>query len=179
MAPKGGTCCFLLILACAALAKPPDGNPDIKSDIKDISRKLMKKCLKNGFPEPKMLPTTLFKNCDSAKAELFSSYESMVSGSSNKVDVVTNKKCLLATIKQMRNSSMAPSCHMQAILASISWEMLTKQSENMTSEEYDTLLGASKPALGMKLPSDVGKRQNLKKLMDMLRRNLLACLKIK
>ena len=52
---------------------------------------------------------------------------------------------------------------MQAIVASISWEMLTKQSENMTSDEYDTLLGASKPALGMKLPSDVGKRQNLKK----------------
>lgn len=171
MAPKGGTCCFLLILACAALAKPPD--PDIKSDIKDISRRLMKKCLKNGYPEPKMLPITLFKNCDSAKADL----ESMVSGSSNKdpqVDVMTNKKCLLATIEQMRNYSMPSSCHMQAIVASISWEMLTKQSENMTSDEYDTLLGASKPALGMKLPRDVGKRQNLKKWMDMLKETFVG-----
>lgn len=133
----------------------------------------MKKCLKNGYPEPKMLPITLFENCDSAKADL----ESMVSGSSNKdpqVDVMTNKKCLLATIKQMRNSSMASSCHMQAIVASISWEMLTKQSENMTSEEYDTLLGASKPALGMKLPSDVGERQNLKKLLDMLKETFVG-----
>ncbi|XP_010785321.1 otoancorin [Notothenia coriiceps] len=166
MAPKGGTCCFLLILACAALAKPPEGNPDTKSDIKDISRKLMKKCLKNGYPEPKMLPITPFKNCDLAKAD------SMVSGSSNKdpqVDVMTNKKCLLATIEQMRNSSMASSCHTQAIVASISWEMLTKQSENMTSEEYDTLLEAYKPALGMKLPSDVGERQNLEKWIDMLK----------
>ncbi|KAK5892349.1 hypothetical protein CesoFtcFv8_012735 [Champsocephalus esox] len=100
MAPKGGTCCFLLILACAALAKPPDGNPE------DISRKLIQKCLKNGYPEPKMVPITLFENCDSAKADL----ESMVSGSSNKdpqVDVMTNKKCLLATIKQMWNSSVS------------------------------------------------------------------------
>ncbi|KAI4810674.1 hypothetical protein KUCAC02_013611 [Chaenocephalus aceratus] len=145
MAPKGGTCCFLLILACAAL----------------------------GYPEPKMLPITLFENCDSAKADL----ESMVSGSSNKdpqVDVMTNKKCLLATIKQMWNSSMASSCHMQAMVAAISWEMLTKQSENMTSEEYDMLLGASKPALGMKLPSDVGGRQNLKKLLDMLKETFVG-----
>ncbi|KAK5862289.1 hypothetical protein PBY51_017700 [Eleginops maclovinus] len=170
MSPKGGTLCILFILACAALAKPPDG-------INDISRRMMKKCLNNVYPEPKMQLKTLLENCDTAEVDLLSSYTDMISGSSNKdpqVDIMTYRKCLLATIKLMRNSSMAFSCHMQAFLAPLSWQMLTKY-ENMTPEEYDTLLSASKPALenlqsaGMKLPSDVGKPENLENMMKALK----------
>ncbi|XP_034410223.1 uncharacterized protein LOC117745798 [Cyclopterus lumpus] len=78
-------------------------------------------------------------------------------------------------LQQMRNSSVASACYMQAFVAPLCWATLTTQSENMTSDEYDTLLSAAKPALQnmpfsrMNLPTDGGKCQNLTKMMDMLK----------
>ncbi|KAM6936727.1 otoancorin [Lycodopsis pacificus] len=128
MAPKGGTCFFLLFLACAALAIPPDGMPKDKRDFRDIAKKL----------------TT----------EMW------------------NFKNLPTMLMQMRNSSVASACYMQAFLAPLCWATLTTRSENnMTSDEYDTLLSAAKPALRnmpFNLPTDVGRWQNLKKMMKVL-----------
>lgn len=64
----------------------------------------------------------------------------------------------------------ASSCYMQAFLAPVSWTILTTQGENnMSSDDYDTLLWATRPALQdmrslkISLPTQI-EGQNLKKM---------------
>ncbi|XP_039662071.1 otoancorin [Perca fluviatilis] len=196
MATKGRPFFFLLIVACEALATPPKELPTNKCDFTDMAQKLMRKCLMKGYPAPMLMQLkTIFNNSDLPMAyrnskqpdTLLSTFvnvmQSVFPDGANKnpqVNKMTNEMCnfsnLPTMIKLMRNSSVASACYMQAFVAPLSWATLTSQSgNNMTLDDYDTLLWASKPALqGMPLremnfPTNVGMREHLKKMMAMLR----------
>ncbi|XP_040901377.1 uncharacterized protein otoa [Toxotes jaculatrix] len=173
MAPKGGTCLFLLIVACAALANPPFMMPG-KSDFKQTVKKLMMKCQNKGYQEPKMmLLSSIFNNSDlpmegrnaDSSNNLLSTFLDVlnsVTGGTNKDSLsqvpmddsnkMTNQmwNCTNLThmIRLMRNSSEASACYIRAFVAPMSWTTLTIQGENkVDSDNYDTLLWAAKPAL--------------------------------
>ncbi|XP_031708924.1 otoancorin [Anarrhichthys ocellatus] len=184
MAPKGGTFFFLLIVACAALAIPPDGMPKNKRDFRDMAKKLMRKCQTKGYPAPEIMQLkTVFNNNDLPMTDINSeqsgtllpTFLNVLHSVSTDEELTTkmwNFKNLPTMLKLMRNSSVASACYMQAFVAPLCWATLTSRSENnMTSDEYDTLLSAAKPALRnmpFNLPTDVGRRQNLKKMMKVL-----------
>ncbi|XP_078109050.1 otoancorin isoform X2 [Sander vitreus] len=196
MATKGRPFFFLLIVACEALATPPKELPANKCDFTDMAQNLMRKCLMKGYPAPMLMQLkTIFNNSDLPMAyrnskqsdTLLSTFvnvmQSVFPDGANKnpqVDKMTNEMWnfsnLPTMIKLMRNSSVASACYMQAFVAPLSWATLTSQSvNNMTLDDYDTLLWAAKPALQgmplseMNLPTNVGMREHLKKMMEMLR----------
>ncbi|XP_071326560.1 otoancorin [Trachinotus anak] len=198
MDPKGGTFFFLLIVACGVLAMHPKPG---ERDFKDMAKKLMMKCRNKGYqvPEQKLL-TTVFnnsnlpiedRNADSSN-NLLSTFLDVLNSATvgpnkdpvisrvpmDESDKMTNKmwNCTYLTrmIRLMRNSSESSACYMRAFFAPVSWTTLTTQSENnMDSDDYDTLLWASKPALQdipssrINLPTNA-KGQNMKNMMKML-----------
>ncbi|KAK9513806.1 hypothetical protein VZT92_027310 [Zoarces viviparus] len=184
MAPKGGTFFFLLFVACAALAIPLDGMPKNKRDFRDMAKKLMRKCQTKGYPAPEIMQLkTVFNNSDLPMTDrnseqsgaLLPTFLNVLHSVSTDEEMTTKMwdfKNLPTMLKLMRNSSVASACYMQAFVAPLCWATLTTRSENnMTSDEYDTLLSAAKPALRnmpFNLPTDVGRRQNLKKMMKVL-----------
>uniref|UniRef100_A0A4W6FUI4 Otoancorin n=1 Tax=Lates calcarifer TaxID=8187 RepID=A0A4W6FUI4_LATCA len=173
MAPKGGTFLFLLIVACAVMANLPTMKPN-EHDYKDMAKKLMAKCQKQGYQVPKMmLLNTVFdnsnlpmndRNADTSNPTLtaFLDVLSSATGYPNK-DSISQKpmddsdkmttqmwNCthLTQMIRQMRNCSEASACYMRAFVALKSWKALITQGENnMDPDDYDTLLWAAKPAL--------------------------------
>ncbi|XP_022621926.1 otoancorin [Seriola dumerili] len=158
MAPKGGRFFFLLIVACAVLAKPPYKRPG-ERDFKDMAKKL--------------------KTSELRASHYFHLLHTMtvMTGPHNMFDTkikMWNCTNLAHMIRLMRNSSEASACYVRAFLAPVSWATLTTNSENnMDSDDYDTLLWAAKPALldmpssRMNLPSKA-EGQNMKKMMKML-----------
>ncbi|XP_037309860.2 otoancorin [Pungitius pungitius] len=188
MAPNGGTFFFLLIVGCAALDVPPDGMPQNKCDFKDIAEKMMRKCQTEGYPVPeRMQLETIFNYSDFLMATRNQTSGSLMSTFLNVLYSVTpdgvnegknktwNFRDLPNMLRLMENSSVASACYMRAFVAPLCWKTLTTHNDdNMTADEYDALLRAAKPALlnmpltGIDLPTDVGRGQNLEKIMEML-----------
>ncbi|XP_049902790.1 uncharacterized protein LOC126391865 [Epinephelus moara] len=191
MAPKGGTFFFLLIVASAALAEPPGEMPEEKPDFKKISKKLMKTCIKKEYQAPKLMELkALYRNSDLPVADrdseesnaIISDFVQMLQSvrpaKANKdpqVNTMPNKnlklRSLLTMIKMMRNSPAASACYMQAFVAPLSLKILTSHCDNnMTTDDYNTLQWAAKPALkymllrGMNLPPNV----DLNKTMEVM-----------
>ncbi|XP_034731126.1 otoancorin [Etheostoma cragini] len=196
MATKGRPFFFLLIVACEALATPPKEYPANKCDFTDMAQKLMRKCLMKGYPAPVLMQLkTIFndsnlpmayrnsKQPDTLLSTFVNVMQSVFPNRANKnpqVNKMTNEmwnfSSLPSMIKLMRNSSVASTCYIQAFVGPLSWATLTSQSgNNMTLDDYDTLLWAAKPALQdmlfreINLPTYVGMRKHLKKMMEMLR----------
>ncbi|XP_078027669.1 otoancorin isoform X2 [Epinephelus lanceolatus] len=191
MAPKGGTFFFLLIVSSAALAEPPGEMPEEKPDFKKISKKLMKTCIKKGYEAPELMELkALYRNSDLPVADrdpeesnaiipdFLQMLQSVRPAKANKdpqVNTMPNKnlklRSLLTMIKLMRNSPAASACYMQAFVAPLSLKILTSHCDNnMTTDDYNTLQWAAKPALkymlfrGMNLPPNV----DLNKTMEIM-----------
>ncbi|XP_069552068.1 otoancorin [Brachyistius frenatus] len=197
MAPKGGTWLLLLILACAALAMPPNGMHGNNADFKDIAKKLMMKCQKKGYPVPTMglLKTAVSnsdlpvedRNADQSNTLLFTFKHvlNLVTGGKKQIspgqrpldvsDIMPNKmwnsSMLVAMIKGMRNSSESFACYMQAFMAPLSWATVCAQTgDNVESNDYDTLLSAAKTML-QDIPSttiNLPTKLKRQKLKDMM-----------
>ncbi|KAM6995321.1 otoancorin [Tautogolabrus adspersus] len=199
MAPKGGTIFFLLIVACVVSSLKPDDMPGDVQAFKDMARRLMKKCKKKGDPVPQMtLLNTVFvdselplkeTNGDQSKSFLptFLSVLHSLSPVKNSpgrvplddMDKMTNKmlncRNLANMIKRMKNSSEPSACYTKAFMAPLSWVTLKKKCvNNMSSDDYDTLLSAAKPVV-LDMPSssvnlpDIAVGRDLMKWMGMLR----------
>ncbi|XP_060906639.1 uncharacterized protein otoa isoform X2 [Labrus mixtus] len=200
MSPKGGTFVFLLMVACAVSSLKPDDMPRDVQAFKDMARRLMKKCKKNGSPMPQMtLLNTLFvdselplkeTNEDQSNSFLptFLSVLQSVSPVKNPpgrvrlddMDKMTNDMLNCRNLPNMINrmkTSPEPSatCYMKAFMAPMSWVTLKKKCvNNISSDDYDTLLSAAKPVV-LDMPSsrvnlpDVAVRRDLMKWMGMLR----------
>ncbi|XP_020497597.1 otoancorin [Labrus bergylta] len=200
MAPKGGTFFFLLMVACAVSSLKPDDMPRDVQAFKHMARRLMKKCKKNGSPMPEMtLLNTVFvdselplkeTNEDRSNSFLPTFLSVLLSVSPVKnppgrvrlddMDKMTNDmlncRNLLNMINRMKTSpESSATCYMKAFMAPMSWVTLKKKCvNNISSDDYDTLLSAAKPVV-LDMPSsrvnlpDVAVGPNLMKWMGMLR----------
>ncbi|KAK2844585.1 hypothetical protein Q5P01_011244 [Channa striata] len=191
MAPKPGIFFFLFIVAFAPLGNSLEMMSGMKPDINDLSKRLMVKCMNNGYPVPTtMMLSAVFNNSDLPVADTFlsaffnflnssavnrdNSSHSSVSMEEKMANKMGNCTYLPKIIRLMRNLSEASACHLQAFMAPLSWRALEAQGEhNMSSDDYDMLLWAAKPALqeiipsGIILPTTIDS-QNMEAMMQML-----------
>ncbi|XP_067365180.1 otoancorin [Channa argus] len=191
MAPKRGTFFCLLIVTLTSLAISLDAMSGMKPDISDVSKKLMAKCQNDGYQVPKMIMlSAIFNNSDfpvvdtflstfvnvlnSSTADINKGSHSPVSMDNKMANNMWNYTHLPKIVRLMKNLSEASACYIRAFMAPLSWTALTTQGEhNMSSDDYDILLWAAKPALqemifsGISLPPKIDS-QNLEKMMKML-----------
>uniref|UniRef100_A0A8D3DX92 Otoancorin n=1 Tax=Scophthalmus maximus TaxID=52904 RepID=A0A8D3DX92_SCOMX len=196
---KGGTCALLLIVACAALAKPKYKVPE-KLDLQHMVKRLMMRCQNKGYHVPMMmlqnsifnysgLPkedtsddssnTNLSTFLDDLKLAIEGTIKDSVRVHMADSDQMTNNMWNCTTLRKMIrlmwNSSEASACYMQAVVAPLSWKTLTMQGENsINPDHYDTLLWAARPAMQDLSSSRMNlptkvEAQYMEKMMMMLR----------
>ncbi|XP_026039811.1 stereocilin isoform X4 [Astatotilapia calliptera] len=90
MAPKGGACLVLLILASAVFAQLPHMGPQEKAELEKVTEKLMKKCYYRGYPEPNLM-------------QVNSVFNSSLSGSVQNRDA-NQSNALLSTFRHLLTS---------------------------------------------------------------------------
>lgn len=157
---------------------------------------MMRKCLDEEFPLPQMkLPRNAFNVSDSPMKEknsgppndnlLFAFKNILESVSPDEdarsrmpmdYDMMWNCTQLPAIIKKMSNYSEARRCYMHAFLAPLAWKTVTTSTGNdIDSEDYNTLLEASEPALPemnsrtISLPKNLTPRR-MEKMMKVLQK---------
>ncbi|CAL1611125.1 unnamed protein product [Knipowitschia caucasica] len=162
MERKGGT--VFLLVCCAVLVT----SLKIKSEsqIRQCGRKLMKACMENGHQTLDMdeLATALGSDVLTEERDSASSPTSLLSmveavlGSISSTDSLSSfdKKrgsklgniSLAGMIQKMKNVSPTDACAVGAVAAPVAWDTLgNMEKDDMDSEEYLTLLSASKTAL--------------------------------
>ncbi|CAN9513584.1 unnamed protein product [Ophioblennius macclurei] len=197
MAPKGGPCFLLLIVACAVLATPSDAKGRNKPNYNHIVKKMMTQCREKGYDAPNMsLLKSIFsqsnmEGADGDQAEILLSgfLNVLKSATEGKTDTnnrapmkdpskMKNKalKCrdLSAILKKIRGTPEASACYLRAFMAPAASGALSAEcKDQLDSTDFEVLLWAAQPMMEKSpsarknLPSDLD-AEKMKPMMKLL-----------